>query len=183
MMERKRYNDFDTFKIYVKKIKAEEVKNNYQSFGYTLISETPNERYEDILNLEFERPHKIKNKDELQLLQVYMEENVNELAKLERNKPSKSTAFDLFFGALCLAFVALGAYFVLKIQTILGLIFGVISIIFGIAIGIVTTIVSIEISKQEKKTFNEKQTNLTENTIKICDEAKKLLGGQNAKLL
>lgn len=180
-MENKNYNDFDTLKLYVKKNKVDDLKKSYSCFGYELTSESPNNKYEDIVDLEFERPHKISNKDELQLLQVYMEENVNKLAKTEKNKHSKSTIFGLIFGPLCLAFVLFGAYLVLKVQTPLGLIFGVVSIILGIAVGIVTTIVSIEISKKEKITFEEIKNQLNSNTSEICAKAKKLLGGQNAK--
>lgn len=180
-MEDKKYNEVDTLKLYVKTNKADDLKKSYSYFGYTLTNESPNSKYEDIVDLEFERPHKIPNKDELQLLQVYMEENVNKLAKTEKNKHSKSTSFGLCFGICCLAFILLGAYLVLKVSTLLGLIFGVVSIILGIAVGIVTTIVTIEILKKEKVSFEETQKQLTSNTSEICAKAKKLVGGQNAK--
>lgn len=181
MMKTKNYNDFDIFKIYVKKNKSTEVIENYKSFGYELVEETPNERYEDILNLEFQRPHKIHNKDDLQLLQVYMEENVNDQAKLEKNKHSKSTIFGLCFGSLCLAFILLGAYLVLKIATVIGMIFGIISIVFGIAIGVVTIIVTIEMIKKEKIVFEKKHKEIVANTKSVCLEAEKLLGGKHGK--
>ena len=105
-----------------------------------------------------------------------MEENVNKLAKTEKNKHSKSTTFGLTLGPLCLAFILFGACLVLKVQTLLGL-----SIILGIAVGIVTTIVSIEISKKEKISFEEIKNQLNTNTSEICAKAKKLVGGKNAK--
>ena len=70
--------EYDELRLYVKKTKKDEIVNHYKVFGWNLVSINENKRYEDIVDLEFKRPHKIKEKDELQLLQVYMEENVNQ---------------------------------------------------------------------------------------------------------
>ena len=64
------YENYDTLNLYVKKIKAEEIKERYKNFGWILFNEQENATYEDILDLTFTRPHKIENKDELQLMQV-----------------------------------------------------------------------------------------------------------------
>lgn len=176
-MKTNNYNEFDTFKIYVKESKRDEVVKNYEAFGYFITKEEPNKHYDDILNLEFERPHKIENKDELQLLQIYMEENVNKIAKLEKQKHSKSTTLGLSTGLLCLAFIVLGAYLVLKTQTAINMIFGIISIVVGITIGILTIIFTTEITKKENKQFDENINLINQDTQKIISQAKKLAGG------
>ena len=83
-MEKIDSNKFDTLNLFVKKIKRQDVVDTYTSLGWKLLTEKENDRYEDIIDLTFLRPHKIQNKDQLQLMQVYTEDNLNEIAKLEK---------------------------------------------------------------------------------------------------
>lgn len=181
MTESKRYNDFDNIKLFVKKNKSKEIISHYESFGFSLVFEKENDRYDDIIDLEFERPHNIKNKDELQLLQVYMEETVNGLAKIERNKHTKSLIFALTSSVFALAFIFLGAYLVLKIASLWGLIWGVASVIVGTAIAIVTILFSFSMFKKEKSDFEKIKIKLNKEISQICSDAKSLVGGKKCK--
>ena len=107
-MEITNYNEFDTLEIYAKKDKSKHVKACYQSFAWSVVEEKENDRYGDTIDLTFQRPHKLKNKDELQLMQVYMEDSLNKYGSLERQKHAKSTICGITFGLLSLLVLIVG---------------------------------------------------------------------------
>ncbi len=169
--------DFDKLTIYVKKVKAGEIINNYKCFGWHLTLEEENSKYEDIVNLTFERKHKIKNKDELQLMQIYMEDKLNSLGKLERNKNPKTKTFGLTFGVLGLLFIIIGISFATKM--IIGLTFfqSIALLIIGIMSLTATIIVLPKLNKSEMISFEKNSTSLKTEIQEICSQASKLFGG------
>lgn len=171
------YNEFDKITIYAKKTKTEEIINHYKVFGWEVVEEVENNRYEDIVDLTFCRPHKIENKDELQLLQIYMEERLNEIAKIERNKNAKTTSFGLCFGVVSFALIVVGILAILKVLDIFGLIGGVTITVLGVILMIITTIVLPRTYKKEKIDYDAKHIQLEEEVNQILERVRK--GGQS----
>jgi len=162
--------DYDYLTLYAKKNKVKEVVKNYEIFGWELVSEAENNKYEDILDLSFVRPHKINNKDELQLRQVYMEDRLNELGKLERHKNSKATAFGLIMGPLFLVLLIGAIYLFVKKVTLWAGILSVLSII-SLTLGLVFLP---KIIKNEKKKYLLKTSNLNRELDEILTKVKQL---------
>ena len=131
-MMKNNYKDYDILTLYVKKKKLKEIIKHYQVFGWTLIEEEENKRYEDIVDLTFTRPHKIDNKDELQLQQIYMEERLNKIGKLERHKHARTTSFGLCFGLIILATIIFGLFIALKVNSIYSIVSGSMLAIAGL---------------------------------------------------
>ena len=125
------YINYDSLKLYVKKNKSKEIIEHYKLFGWEVLEEFENKKYEDILDLTFCRPHKIKNKDELQLLQVYMEERLNEQAKIEKHKHSKTTSIGLCLGVIGVGLITLGLLACLKVIMFVSLIGGILLAVSG----------------------------------------------------
>lgn len=102
------YNDYDKIVLYVKDNKTKIIIDSYQKLGWQLINSVCNHRYRNIMDLTFIRPHKIVNKDILQLLQVYMEIELNKLAKVERNKYSLTLSLGISMLTFGLGFIICG---------------------------------------------------------------------------
>ncbi|MBQ8749292.1 MAG: hypothetical protein IJW32_06025 [Clostridia bacterium] len=149
------YNDYDTIKLYVKKSKQDSIIRHYQILGWQVYETQDNNKYDDIVDLTLIREHKIKNKDELQLLQVYMEENFNETAKLEKEKHSKTTILGLCFGVFSLSLIVLGVLTLLKVLT-LDLFAGIALLVLGTLIAISQAVILPRLVKNENAKFRDK---------------------------
>ena len=180
-MDVKKNKDIDSLTIYAKKTKSKEIIKNYKTFGWHLKSESENNQYEDISDLTFYREHKIKNKDELQLLQVYMEDKLNEIGKIEKYKNSKSTAFGLFFGIISLALIIFGTLFGFKIIVGASIASSIIMSCIGIIFLILTLIFVPILSKKERACFNSRHTQLENELQEIINKATFLSGGSDSE--
>ncbi|MBP3619892.1 MAG: hypothetical protein J6J24_04450 [Clostridia bacterium] len=173
--------DKDFLHLYVKSGKTKEIIKLYKLFGWELLEQSDNKNYEDIVDLSFSRPHQIANKDELQLYQVHLEENLNNSARNERLKHSKTTALALVFGPIGLALITLGLLFFLNVLPVLGLAGGIVMSIVGLTLIVIGSIFLPKLSKKEKQIFQDKQTNLNRELIKICNKVQSLVGGEDGK--
>ena len=180
MMKTNDYMNYDSLTIYVKHQKKDEIIEYYKILGYTLCEVQENKRYEDIVDLTFTRPHKIENKDELQLLQVYMEEKLNEMAKLEKHKNSKTTIFGLCFGSFAILFLILGILGVFNIINFLNLPWCIAFICLGCLCLILELFMLPKIHKKEKIDFIKNHRQNEELLNDIIQKVKKL-GDTNGK--
>ncbi len=106
---KKDYENYDYIEIIVKRESADEIINGYARLLWTLNEQKEDKRYHDLIHLSFYRPHKIQNKDRLQLLQVYYENIINEKACILENKNSKAMALIFTVSAfMILAFIGVG---------------------------------------------------------------------------
>jgi len=178
-MTRNNYNDNLT--IFVKKVKHEEIIKEYEQFGWELVSKEENQRYEDILDLSFTRHHFIENKDELQLYQVYMEDKMNELGKLEKYKHSNLISLTLNFGIFGLAFIIFGLLCCFNILPHVGIIVGSIAIFLGLLLFVFLLITMPKVHKEEKEYFIKNKKRLEKEIKEISNKAGVLTGGKHGK--
>ena len=178
-MMKNNIKDYDNLTIYVKRGKLDEIVSRYNLFGWTLAKELENDRYEDIVDLTFTRPHKIKDKDELQLLQVYMEEKMNKLGKAEKFKHSFSTILALCLGVLGLALMVLGGLSCLNLISLFGLIGGAIAVSLGGLFIILTSIFIPKLVKKENVKFYHIRKELENQINEICKRTSSLTGEKN----
>ena len=172
----KNNNEFDYLTIYAKKEKANEIISHYSAFGYTKIDVKENNRYEDLIDITFSRPHKIKNKDELQLNQVYIEEKINELARIEKHKHSKTTSIGLSLGTLCISLITLGILSIVNIINTIPLVFAITFIAFGIVLLILELIFLHKIYKNENLFYKTNSEKLLTEIAEIIKTAHSLIG-------
>lgn len=170
------YKDYDTLNLYVKENKVQEIINNYQVFGWQLIAEKANKMYADIVDLTFIRPHKIDNKDELQLQQIYMEERLNELGKLNKQKHARTTSFGLCFGVILLALLVLGVMLSFNVNNILGKICGYVVVVIAIVLLAFELKIINRAYKNEQLVFKQKQDVLQAQITMILTKVKQLRG-------
>ena len=123
------------------------------------------------------RKHKIENKDELQLLQVYMEERLNNVGKLEKNRNSKATAFGLGVGVFGFLLLIFGLMCCFQCFLLLNLTISIICSCVGLILVIIFTIFLPKISKKEKSDFITNKQKIETEINEICKKALSLIGG------
>lgn len=166
------YNNFDKLEIYAKKNKVDMIIKCYEAFSWTLFEKEENSRYADTYNLTFIRPHKIENKDFLQYHQIEMENNLNKIGKIEKNRHSKSTIWGLIFGLLLIGFTFLSIS-LFKVRTILNYIFAIASVCLAITLLLLSIFLIPKIYKKEKKIFSKQNELLQKNLKLICEMTQK----------
>ena len=170
-MMKNNYRDNDSLTLYVKKNKSEEIISYYNFFGWELVVQDDNSRYEDLIDLTFTRPHKMKNKDELQLQQIYMEEALNKMGKLERHKHSRITAFGLCLGVLSLISIFLGVYCGLKLKSLWGIIGGMLFAVIGVVAVVIEAFIFPKMYKRIDELYEIKHKDLELELRTICERA------------
>lgn len=99
---------YDELSVTVKSDRAEEITVYYSSLGWQKAEEEGSRRYFNEINLSFRRPHYVENKDDLQLLQVYLDNSLNGLSKLTVSPCPLTISLGITFGLIFSALVALG---------------------------------------------------------------------------
>lgn len=170
------YKEYDKLHIYVKDGLVSNIIEYYKLLGWQFENKKENQRFEDIVDMSFYRPHNIENKDELQLIQVYMEEKLNNLGKIQKQKHNFSTAFGLCTGVFALAMLILAVLNFLNVLTFLGLTFSIIFAVLGTILLVVSGILLPKIIKKEKNKYQVKYQQINKELEEICQKAKALTG-------
>lgn len=107
------YRDYDRLFVAVKLNKLGEVERCYRALGWECVDSRDDLVHRGRVHLTYRRPHRVENKDGLQLLQVYMESAMNDEGRLERRLMPRTTAVGVIFLAVALAFAIAGICLVL----------------------------------------------------------------------
>ena len=174
------YHNFDKLEITAKTIKEKEVIRDYALFGWEEIERKYDKRILDLTHVTFIRPHKIANKDKLQLLQIYYENYMNEIYVCEKNKSKTSFAYivsNLFLGAILLAigvFVLLETTFFMRV---LGALFLSVSFVL-----LVCALLRIKkLKDMEKEKFKQKYSYLKDKMESVLNDAVYFSGWEDEK--
>ena len=168
------YTNYDNLKLYVKKNKLQEIIKYYQVFGWELVGQNENNQYEDIIDLTFTRLHKIDNKDELQLQQIYMEERLNEIGRLDKIKHAKTTSFGLCFGLIAIALMFFSIMLSIKVDILWVIIYGSVMFFAGIVLIIFEMKLLIKMYNHENIIYKQKKEELEFQISIILNRVKNL---------
>ena len=176
MKTKKNFKDFDYQTIVVKKDKADEILKRYECLQWKVVEAREHAQYEDLIEVEIQREHNLKNKDELQLLQIYIENDLNQIAKAERNKHSKTTALGLLFGVFLVCFLASGVTLLCLMQNLTTFIVSPILLGFALGLIVLEAVLLPKIFKKEKIVFSEKLEKYNTQLDLACQNAMALSG-------
>lgn len=180
MEKKKNINNFDYQTIVIKKDKQEEMIKNYECFGWAVRQINQHKRYDNLVEVEFERNHFIKNKDDLQFLQVGMECDVNNLGRIERTRKLRSVIFVLGLCALALASLVIAIVLLINAQEV-GVAWGFAMLVVAVAVSIITVAIEKKIAQNEKKLVAEKTVQYKKSIEDYLSSARGLLGGGYGK--
>ena len=102
------YRNYDRLFVTVKLNKLDELEECYRALGWECVDSRDDSVYRGRVHLVYRRPHRIENKDKLQLLQVYLESALNDEGRLESRAMPLTAATGIITGFVTLALVALG---------------------------------------------------------------------------
>ena len=124
------YHKYDKLSVIIYNDVAEDILPCYKALGWKLYARKWGKLYRKTKLYEFYREHKIKNKDKLQLLQVYMEDTVNILAHKAKKEHTKSVTLSVVSSLLSLGLIGGGIAVALAIPklVILGIVMGVLGV-------------------------------------------------------
>ena len=115
---------YDTLFVDMKKSEEERMVKYYEAFGWQVYERKASRRKSGSVNICFVRPHKIRNKDALSLLQVKMELAVNRFAVIKKRTRGIAFALGAFLASLTLFFLASGVSVFLSSNGSFGRVFG-----------------------------------------------------------
>lgn len=102
------HDEFDELNVSVRKDKLDKLLSHYAVLGFKPVDRTDDPVFYDVVHLTLLRPHKVAHKDELQLLQVYIETAWNKIGKHEKGYRPKTLIFSLLSGLLGLGLIVAG---------------------------------------------------------------------------
>ena len=171
MLKTKDHENYDYIDIIVKKENVDEVVCSYGKFLWQELYRKEDKRYSDVIHVSFYRARDIKNKDRLQLLQVYYEFALNEKAEAFDKKHRKSNAgiFNLAFFA---TFILVGLWWLIfYIRTLPIFLVGIVSTSIIVILVVFFGEKIKNLRKREKQKFKIKEE---ETAIKINEIIKEV---------
>ena len=173
------YNNYDQINLTVKRQNADEVILSYGAFLWEKIEEKEDKQYHDILHLSFIRPHKIPNKDRLQLLQVHYEHFINERAVAENKKHAKSQALLATAGVLGISAILGLIALIFYLTTTFAIVGAMAFIVLQSTLLVFLVLKAKGTMAKEKENFIFKREELHGYIEKILLEAKALTGAKD----
>ncbi len=170
------FSQFDNFYVTVKSDRVKEVCKMYASLGWKLIENSPHSRYFNERNLTFSRPHVVEHRDELHLLQVYLDGAIDKIGKLQSNPCPVTTALMVSVGLACLFLIVCGALLSVFWQSTY-FITGIVYSSLGGALLILHGVLFIKIYAREKTKSQLKILELSDRLNSICEMGARLTGG------
>ncbi len=170
------YNNYDRLKISVKRYKQAEVEEYYKAFGFRKVSEQRDWLFRKNVFLTLERPHVINRKDELQILQIYVENSLNNIAWLENVKSFRLRCIDFLFAVYSIVAFCGAGMLIWRHTSSKDLLTGGIMLGVGAILCLFSAIFGTREQKREKTMYQERIRQEQQNIDVIYKRAKQITG-------
>lgn len=137
--------EYDNLYVTIRQDKAEDCLRCYRSFGWEVFACEEHRIYYNLLNFSLRRPHKIDNKDELQLLQVYLETALNNIGKLERKPRPLTVTICSIFSVIVAGLIIAGLCFALISNVFAYVVIGLVCIGLGVLLIVPAILVTVRL--------------------------------------
>lgn len=173
------HKNYDYLTITAKVEREAEIIASYATLGWETVSVSEDKKFFDLDVIEFRRPHKIENKDRLQLLEVKLETLLNKYGVLRHKRKAKSATFGLVGGIFgCIALAAGIALLVTEIAELAAVVTGAIAIVIGLAMLTVVGVFMRRVAETEARDYSEKMAAVLKGIDEVCASAKELTRGE-----
>ena len=155
---------------------APETLDCYEAFGWEL-----RERSESILGIgtsfSLRRPRRVKNKEQINRLQMRMEDGLNHIKVMERQKTQKASTVAIIIGVMGALFFGGGmSIFMVQFDHLLWhYIVGGILAAIGLGLGLLGYVSYLKIRDKKTKIMNEQIEKKRDEIAVICEDAQRLL--------
>ncbi len=175
------YWNYDYISLTAKVKTADEVVDAYNDFGWEEIDRFADKRYIDVLHLSFRRSRNVKNKDEMQYLQVCYERLINKRTEYEYKRHDRSNIVLSLLMVLCIGLAFVGAVAVYNARSYFTLVWAWCAIGIGF-LGITPSLFLVKkMRKKEKLKFKERKQEIDEQIEKTLAKAIKIAGEADEK--
>lgn len=170
------YHKYDIVSCDIKKKDVEEIINIYTALGYNIHSNEDSDLYLDSRHLIFYRDHILKNKDQLQYIQVNIEMKINEVSFKNQNKYIPLILISTLLIILSTGLLACGFTLIFLLS---GTLYFTLSIVSFILSAILFLFITFYILKRRKKidikfnAYKKKMHELIEEDIKKALELRR----------
>lgn len=175
------YKNFDYISAAVDKNGAAELSARYAALGWECAESKEDRIYRNLLHVTLRRPHSIAHKDELQLLQVYLESALNKIGKINAYPCPKTLFFGLFFGLVSLALIVTGICGAFGLIKSVSRVFGFVLLGLGILSAVLTAVLSFKMHGRELRISGLEKLTAEQEIAFVDIAAKKLLANNTAK--
>ena len=165
------YHEYDTLSLVLKREALDIIHSYSRDFGWEVFKLDEDKRYFDIVHLCLVRPHKVSNKDKLQLLQFRMEGVINAIGDSRRKKHRRSILFGVLFALAVLGVSALAILSLLEKNVVFSIILPLCAMSL-LLVGVVA--VKRHIVRESAKYCTEYKAH-TAKLIRILDGARRLV--------
>ncbi|MCD8295139.1 MAG: hypothetical protein LUE27_07865 [Clostridia bacterium] len=163
--------EYDHIYVTVRRDKLKDLKVCYEQFGWEEVECQEHKVYDNLLDMTFRRPHKIADKDELQLLQVHLEEALNAVGKYEKAPKRKTRAFVSCLGVLAFLLLAIGLPLGIVSGTASYKVIGYVMAAAGVIIIPMVSVFGVKLWRYENRTYERRLKISRELVIGICHNA------------
>lgn len=172
--------EYDHIEVQVKRDKANPFRRCYEEFGWEQTDRRADRQYGNIVHLSFRRPHRMLQKDALQLQQVRLEIAWNKIGRYEAAKTARAVTAISLIGAFSAALLAGGILLLCFFWGALwAYIAGSACCAVAVVCGIAGVFISRSIAEKDRIKYNELIGRENEELLAICRRARALRGGQS----
>lgn len=170
---------WDKLTVSIKTERLGRIAPRYRDFAWEETGRAEHERFDNVTNVSFRRPHKIAHKDRLQFLQVGMEITMNAYSRAEQKKYAATAAFALTAEIAACALTAGGIVLAVLLRAAWAAALGCAAAAAGAAGAALCVPRILRLKAKDERRFAALAKE-TEKTIgEICAEARALTEGQN----
>ena len=155
-MIKRDYNNYDYITVSVKEEKYDPVIRCYEKLGWERVKSREDAVYYNLVTVVFRRPHKIMKKDRLQLLQVWMESQINEISTAGAEKHAVSVSAGIILYLIYSALVVCGVLMATFAKTPTFVWIGVALAVLGVSFSAITIAPLYKRVKRENAVYEER---------------------------
>lgn len=169
------FKNYDYLTISVKSALLEHILECYAALGWREVRREDDREYYDMKYIALRRPHKIENKDRLQLLQVRMESAVNSVSSVNAKKHAKSGIIFTVLAVIALGLAALGLWLIFGLSGQIGFISGIVSCGLAASVLVAATVMILAMRKPEEEAAKNKIIQTLKTLQSLLEEARALV--------
>ncbi|MGN0814741.1 MAG: pilin [Candidatus Coproplasma sp.] len=172
--------NYDYLTISVKSAQLKRILDCYYSLGWSEVKCVDDREYYDMKYITLRRPHKIPNKDRLQLLQVRMETSVNTISSVNARKHQRSGITFAVMQILALCLLAVGLWLILGVNVEYADWAGIVSCAAACVFFVISTVIILVARKPEERAAAKKVSDMLNLLYRLITEARSLAGVDSA---
>lgn len=176
------YHKLDRLSVSLNSVITEEILVCYRALGWRQAERKEDVQFGNVEHFEFFRPHDIRGKDRLQLLQVTMETEVNNLAHVTVNKHVFSFIAGIVMGLFGLALTVWGillAALFYRSAGVPALVWGIVLGVLGVAVLVFCGVFVFKIVKWENERYEKSVRKGLDIIDEVYREACEITGADN----